>query len=296
MARKQRPFQTARVRKMKPIRAKVPPPEPESRIIDSVFFDVEQQSTPSASVEIAAFSRRKSQTTWRVDLQAKAPVETRFSLAPRAEERIVTRAIRNRARKVRELEPVRPAWIDQRLPPKRCPGWRGDASFIAARRSIDSSNLFPPDGRRVYNDPTYPGDALDALPVTVLPRFRRPDRATSRAHGESRDRTGPNPGCTFRAHQFDRVEPGFELRDQYLALRETLRRRLGERRRGHGCRHRAEFKARRPAGIPRRQGIPTMIGTADCSGRASAMPRTWEEPTVLFSRTTSFWKKRTAAT
>ena len=277
MARKQRPFQTARVRKMKPIRAKVPPPEPESRTIHSVFFDVEQQSTPSASVEIAAFSRRKSQTTWRVDLQAKAPVETRFSLAPRAEERIVTRAIRNRARKVRELEPVRPAWIDQRFVPQAVPR-TARRRLVHRGAEVDPLIIFPPDGRRVYNDPTYPWRCVGRITSNGPPRgsgvLIGPRHVLTASHVIN----WSNPGCTFRAHQFDNSNLGSSfatsiwhyeklsdvdsenVEEDYVVI--VLNSKLGDQLGFLGAKEYDDD------------------WDGDRSGRASAMPRTWEEPTV----------------
>jgi V8-like Glu-specific endopeptidase len=207
MARKQRPFPTARVRKMKPIRAKLAPPEPESRTIQSVFFDADRTTTPSAAVEIAPIARRKGKTTWQVDLHAKAPVDARFSLAPRAEEHIATRAIRKRARTFGELEPLRPAWVDQRFIPQQAPRTRRRRLFHRGRE-VEPFILFSPDGRRVYNDPTYPWRCVGLVSSGSTPRgsgvLIGPRHVLTASHVID----WSNLATNFKAHLFDNSHVG----------------------------------------------------------------------------------------
>jgi V8-like Glu-specific endopeptidase len=129
----------------------------------SAFVVTDRREPPLASVKVVPVSTRGSSALWRVDLEiAGAAFGPRAD--PPAERRVVTPALRRRARGRSEPLPFRPAWADQTFTPIRGP-LVPRHRVLHRGKDLEPLFVFPPDRRFVYSDQNYPWRCVGRIVV-----------------------------------------------------------------------------------------------------------------------------------
>lgn len=203
--KQRRPMSCAQARARRPIPATAPPPAPPFLSLPSVFFEAPRGQTPSATVRLGPAGG----STWRLDTEVGGASPASVSAAPPVRHRVMTGAMRRSVSKSGEAPGFRPAWIDQRFAPRRVPSPRSPRLFHRGK-PVDPFLVFPPDGRVVYFDLTYPWVCVGRIVSGGVPRGtgvligRRHVLTASHVI----DWANLDQGITFTAHQFDNSNAG----------------------------------------------------------------------------------------
>lgn len=149
------PIPTTRIRRRKPIKAKVDPSPDALNLIHTIFFSFENGEPSSRSTvrRVYAGGRR---VAWRVDLEIGAAGMPAPLLAPLAVERVIKRNEMEQRTAVRPESPVRPDFADQRYLPNRIRTRRRPRVLTRGGKRLDPLVVFRPDTRFVYQDSSYP--------------------------------------------------------------------------------------------------------------------------------------------
>jgi V8-like Glu-specific endopeptidase len=200
------PIPTARVRRRKPIEAKIDPPPEAANLIHTTFFSFEN-AEPSARSTVRQVSARGRRVAWQLDVEVSASAIPVPQLAPPAVERVIKRNEIAELRGIRPESPARPAFANQRFFPSRIPAPRRQHVVTRDGKRLDPLEVFLPDTRFVYQDSSYP--------------WRAAGRVTSSGRSGSGVLVGPrhvltashvvnwsSPNATFIANQFDNTNNG----------------------------------------------------------------------------------------
>ena len=143
-----RPLTPQELKRLKPEPATEPEPVRE-RVIATTFLSGPDDLKPQVSSRLTRIHSARGATSWQVDLTTNLPdIATSpppFELWP------VKRAKR---RQVRDGDDYRPPWAAMRFSPQRVR--QPKVRVLRGDRELDPLTVFPPDGRNVYFDTSFP--------------------------------------------------------------------------------------------------------------------------------------------
>jgi hypothetical protein len=131
-------------------------PPPADRIpVETAFFTVAGQATPSITAGLTRVASGRSGSTWRLDVDVGG-AEPAPGYAPAAQLRAVALPTRRRRRPSRTARPFRPPWADLEFHPKAVRPARRTTAMRHGDEELAPLSVFPPDLRQVYQLSTYP--------------------------------------------------------------------------------------------------------------------------------------------